>query len=561
VIGIAWDGWQVQRECVRLLVARSRYRLQRTIMRMASPRRIVATLLTVIFACVYLINGIFILATRQPADPETLRLWLSGGMVLYAIYHAVRCAWSTQTSDLELQAAESLWLGGAPIHRSTLAIYQVAGLVMATAAKTVLLATVLFVDAKRIELLCVGVFASLLLLEVVRLILARWASALDERSRIGFRIATTTIAIAVVLQIIARIFANVPTGSGTATYIVASFASLGQTAASDIVGYLAMPWSPAANVAVSDGYGLVVAGQLVMALASLPIAIVGLVCVDARSERIAYDREVQRLATGDLRTRSCGTDKASALSIRWAMDRRTFLATDLAAMLARQWITIKRYAVTIAISFLIPTLLCLSPLVTGKITDQWFFVVGGIAMCTMLLAPPALRIDFRRDLKRMLLLRSLPVRPVWMVMGQIGLPVAITCGFQWVTLAVAALVTTPGWSMFLLWAGVLPALSLFTFAIENAIFLAFPHHEKTQGIMMMVRAKLTFLGKIAVLVAALAGLALWVTWCRNLLPETAELFAVVIGAVTFAWAIALASVAVTTWCWSRFDLAFDVPPE
>lgn len=561
MIGVAWDDLRTHRECVRLLLTRSRFCLHRTMTRMASPRRIVATLLTITFAGLYLINGAFILATRQPADAENLRLWLSGGMVIYAIYHAVRCAWSRQTSDLALSDAESLWLGGAPIHRSTLAVYEVAALVLSTAAKTLMLAVVLFVDAKHIELLMVGVFASLLLLEIVRLTIARWASALDEPARIVFRIAATSIAVAVVLQWIARIFASVPTGNGTAAYIVAAFSSLGQTAASDTIGYLATPWAAAANVAVSPGYDFATLIQLVIAVASLPIAIIGLVIIDQRTHRLSHAREVTRLAAGDLRTRNDVIDKASLLSIRSTLDRLTFLATDLAAMMARQWISIKRYAGTIGFSFLIPTLLCLSPLVTGKITDQWFFVVGGIAMCTVLLAPPALRIDFRRDLRRMLLLRSLPVRPVSMVMGQIGLPVAITCGFQWLTLAIAAWVTQPGWSMFLLWTGLLSALSLFTFAIENAIFLSFPHHEKTQGIMMMVRAKLTFLGKVAVLLLALASLATWVGFCRHVLPQPFAVSAAVIGAVAVAWAFALAAVAITTWCWNRFDLACDVPPQ
>ncbi len=561
MIGVAWDGLGTHRECLRLLLTRSRFRLHRTITRMASPRRIVATLLTIAFAGLYLINGAFILATRQPADAESWRLWLSGGMVLYAIYHAVRCSWSRQTSDLALSDAESLWLGGAPIHRSTLAVYEVVKSVVATAAKTLLLSVVLFVDAKQIELLIVGVFMSLLLLEIVRLTIARWATALDDRSRIQFRIAATSIAVAVVVQLFARIFAIVPTGGGGAAYVNAAFTSLGQTAASGMIGCLATPWIAAANVAVGSGDDFATLLQLVIAAASLPVAIVGLVVTDARSERLSHAHEVMRLAGGDLRTRNDTTNKPSLLSIRSMLDRLTFLATDLAAMMARQWVSIKRYAGTIGFSFLIPTLLCLSPLVTGKITDQWFFVVGGIAMCTVLLAPPALRIDFRRDLRRMLLLRSLPVRPVSMVMGQIGLPVAITCGFQWLTLAIAAWVTQPGWSMFFLWAGLLSALSLFTFAIENAIFLSFPHHEKTQGIMMMVRAKLTFLGKVAVLLLALMSLATWVGFCRNVLPGNFAIFAVVIGAVAMAWAFALAAVAVTTWCWTRFDLACDVPPE
>ena len=79
------------------------------------------------------------------------------------------------------------------------------------------------------------------------------------------------------------------------------------------------------------------------------------------------------------------------------------------------------------------------------------------------------------------------------------MPVAITWTYQWVTLMIAAWVTCPGWSQVLMWTGLLNALAVFTFAVENALFLAFPHHERAEGIAMMVRAKLTFLGKATVI--------------------------------------------------------------
>ncbi len=231
------------------------------------------------------------------------------------------------------------------------------------------------------------------------------------------------------------------------------------------------------------------------------------------------------------------------------------------AVVSRQWVSVKRYRGTIAFSFLIPILLCLSPLVTGQVKEQWFYVVGGIALCTMVLAPSALRLDFRRDLRRMLLLRSLPVKPLSMVLGQVGLPITITWIFQWFTICVAAIVTRPGGDQILLWTALLNALAVFIFAAENALFLAYPHHERSEGVAMMVRAKLTFLAKGTLILLALGLLVAWATLCRRLLSPAYAETAFVSGSLVASWAVALVAVAAATICWRRFDAGIDIPPQ
>ncbi|QDT04154.1 hypothetical protein K227x_25430 [Rubripirellula lacrimiformis] len=559
-----WDQWATHRELLRLLVLRGRFRFARTMDRIRSPRRIVATTLTLLFLVLYIANGWWILSTRQPADPERMRWWLSGGMVMYGVYHALRCAWSRQTAELEMSPAEILWLGGAPIRRSSLAIYHVAGLVFSTALKTALLAVVLAVDAKHLELMCIGVFTSLLLMEIVRLTVGRWASSLSETGRRKFRVVTTLIATAIALQVILRTVAMTPMGAPTVTYVIHLFSAIGQTAASDAVQWMSLPWIPTAHLAVAETYGMWTMVQFASAIAILPLAILTLVGIDSRSRTAAHQAELAHLQRNDYRSsdQDLSADpnhRPSFVGISNWLSRWGW--ADAAAVMSRQWISVRRYSGTIVFSFVVPTVLCLSPLATGRITDQWFFVVGGIALCTVLLAPPALRIDFRRDLKRMQLLRSLPVRPIAMVIGQLAIPVFITCLFQWITIAIAAAVTMPGWSAVMLWTGMLSALSLFTFAIENALFLAFPHHEKAEGIAMMIRAKLTFLGKAALMIASLAILAGWATWCQSNLPQPAAAIAMVTGAVAATWGIAGVAVWVTAGCWRRFDLSLDVPPQ
>lgn len=560
-----WDTWKTHQTLASLTLTRARFRIERTLRRIRSPRRIVATTLAIAFFAIYLLNGIFILSAREAADPERLRLWLSGGMVIYAVYHAVRCGWSKSIVDLELTPAETLWLGGSSICRSSLAIYHVGNMVVPAMLKTGLLAVVLMRDVQHFEMLVLGMFTSLILLEITRLIVARLIAGMSVRHRHLFRLAATAIALAIAFQVISRVMATTPLGSQTLLYLLNGFRALGEVASSPMIQWLAVPWIPAAHLTVTQQYAWLTLSQVLATAGVLPLSILLLVRADQWSIDQSHRREEHRLASGEFDTRESQSREIARQrqprTLELLQRSAPAFAGDVIILIARQAVSVRRYAATILFSFLVPSLLCLSPLVTGQVTEQWFYVVGGIALCTMLLAPPALRIDFRRDLKRMLLLRSLPVQPLSMVIGQLTLPILITWVFQWTTLAIAALVTQPGWGQVILWTGMLSALAVLTFAGENALFLAYPHHERSEGVAMMIRAKLTFLGKGSVIALALGLLVAWATLCRWYLPQPYVASVFVVGAVVSTWTMALAGLIAATNCWRRFDFACDTPPE
>ena len=561
----AWDNASVYRQLSHLTSMRRCFRFRRMMDRLRSPRRIAATLFAIVFFTIYLLNGIFIVSAREPADPMRLRLWLSGGMVLYAIYHCVRCAWSSNTVDLELSSSEKLWLGGAPLKRSTLAVYHVAGTIVSAMLKTLLLAVVLAIDVNYFGFLLLGVFTSLVLLETSRLIVARWSTALSKSGRTWFRIAATSVSAAVIIQVLARMTAMTPSGSDTWVYVLNGFNSLGDVAASTVVQWIAIPWIPGAYLAVTENWQWLTLMQLVATFATFPMMILLLVRVDAWSIKRTHQREQQRLQAGDFQSNtqptSLSLNQANHAIFNQLARFVPAWASDTVAVMSRQWTTVVRYRGTLLFSFVIPTLLCLSPLATGEVSQQWVFVVGGIGLCTMLLAPPALRIDFRRDLRRMLMLRSMPVGPRSMVVGQLAMPILITWAFQAFTIAVATIVVRPDLLQVFLWFGLLTALAVFTFAIENALFLTYPHHERAEGVGMMVRAKLTFLGKATVIATSFGLLIAWSAICRDSFPSWIQMTVFVGGAVAAAWGIATAAMLVATRCWRRFDIGLDTPPE
>lgn len=554
------------RHLIWLTAHRGLFRFRRTVDRMRSPRRIVASIIAIIFLCVYVLNGVVILASRRTADPESLRLWLSGGMVMYLIYHSVRCVWTDRQVDLEYTAAEELWIGGAPLKRSTVATYKVNNILFSALLKTFFLVVALAPDVPHAALLAIGVFAALVLLETVRMIWQRIVGGLSGRHLSRLRLAMTMIATAVVIQFFAQLASMTAAGSPPGAYVLNSFRAIGEIASCKMIQYLAIPWRSAALLATTDQITSHTAVQLLASIALVPSAILALVRIDAWAAAACLSRERAYLAAGNYLRASAGHQKSqlglaedplAAQLERWLP---RWLQRSL-ALVWRQALSVRRYSGTIVFSFLLPTLLCLSPLMTGHDANQWAFVVGGIAMCTMLLAPPALRLDFRRDLKRMLLLRSLPLRPLDAVIGQLMLPTLITIAFQWTTLTIAALVLSPGWSQLLGWGGMLSALAVFTFAAENALFLAYPHHENAQGIGMVVRANVMFLGKATLIAAAVGALLVWVTVCQTMFSESLSVPMYVLGSVGGTWLIAAAAVATTAWCWRRFDISADLPPE
>ena len=554
-----WDAPGTHFQLVALVAKRAVFRIGRLFQRLRSPRRLLATSLAVLFFGFYVLNGIFVLSARQPADPARLQLWLSGGMVIYAMYHMVRCVWSRKLPDLELTEAETVWLGGAPIRRSSLALYHVNTVFISSLIKAFLLSVVLMFDVTHVEFLLLGVLTSLILLESLRVVLQRWSAGLCDKRRTQMRIAATAVIVALALQVIARVFVVTPYNAPPHKFFFNALTALGQTASCEAVQWLSLPWYASSHLAVAKGYSLLTCFLLLASILMVPAVSVLLVYADRWANQQRHLRQRERLASGKFSRNGAVPVEA----MQWTgLPKTSFSrASDTAgALIARQGVGVRRYAGTILFSFVIPTLLCLSPLVTGQVTERWFYVVGGIAMCTVLLAPPALKIDFRRDLKRMLLLRSLPVRPFSMVIGQLYLPICITLTFQWVTMLIAAVFAWPGLSQFVLWAGMLNALAVFTFATENALFLAYPHHEHSEGVAMMIRTKLTFLGKGAVLAGSLAALAAWAIFCKAVFSGVWVKLMLLTGAIATTWMIAAIALYAAAWCWKRFDLAYDVPP-
>ena len=148
-----------------------------------------------------------------------------------------------------------------------------------------------------------------------------------------------------------------------------------------------------------------------------------------------------------------------------------------------------------------------------------------------------------------------------MVIGQLFTPVILTVAFQSFVMAIAAMIVQPGWSQTLLWYGILPPFAVTVFAAENAIFLAFPHRERAQGIAMIIRTKVVFLGKAISLLGLLGLLIAWAVVCRRFLPGVILAPTFLVTSTLGSILIAAATLRVTERAWRRLDCASDAPCE
>lgn len=569
-----------------LETVRAETRFVRFLERIRSPRNALSTGFAIAFVGLYLLFGMTVLARRDVVDPIRLQAWLSGGMVCYAIFHSIKYAFASPKDNRKtgdpMSPALSLWIGGGPLPRYMVAFHEVVALIPATAIKTCLLSVVLFRDVPSITCLWIGVFAALFTLEWIRRLASLVIDALNCREKKLIRFAAGLVAIALVTQIGMLAWIRTPAGSDPAVYLGSTIGELAQYAMSEPVQWLAFALQPASHLAVLQPFEfatpifpsgwLVVHGVILLfatfgSLASIMFAYAKL---DQWSLERRHFNEQERLTTwGSANQSKLDRERQTNRSFRWSDIASMFLRFDpgVHAISMRQWHCVVRYKWNVLISFAIPMALSLSPLLTsdsdfaGQHAKQWIFVIGGIALSTLLLAPPALQIDFRRDLKRMSFLRSFPLSSLSMCAGMLVVPVAITMFFQWSTLAIALVISPLPQSQAIWLAGVLPSLALTTFALENALFLSFPHHVHDQGIAMVIRAKVTFLWKglvLAIFPLLFYGL---IALSAAFVPEPFGMSVVYLSSTFGFWMVALSSVAVCIWAWGRFDPTIDAPVE
>jgi hypothetical protein len=101
-------------------------------------------------------------------------------------------------------------------------------------------------------------------------------------------------------------------------------------------------------------------------------------------------------------------------------------------------------------------------------------VAVSVLLAVGLFAPSMIGYDFRPDLGRLEVLKTLPLEPGRLVVGQLVTPALVLTAEEWLALAVIALITRPGPALCAAVVVVLPAFNFLLLEVENLFFLWYP---------------------------------------------------------------------------------------
>ena len=155
------------------------------------------------------------------------------------------------------------------------------------------------------------------------------------------------------------------------------------------------------------------------------------------------------------------------------------------------------------------------------------FLVASVAFYSYLLLPAALMLDFRRDVDRLAVLKTLPISSTNIVLGQLVVPVTMCSVFQAIVFSISAFagVESAGWFL-TCWLAFIP-MNLLIMSFENLIFMLHPYRRNKEGVDVFLRTILTFAGKGLTWGAGAALVLLWALACRYLAENV-----VVVGGVS-----------------------------
>ncbi len=194
--------------------------------------------------------------------------------------------------------------------------------------------------------------------------------------------------------------------------------------------------------------------------------------------------------------------------------------------------------------------------------ENMLLVLGPVALWLTLFLTTMLPFDFRGDIDRLALLKTLPL-PAWrLAVGQLLAPVLLMTGLQWLGLIAVVWVSPPAeWLLptCLACALYVAPINFLLFALDNLLFLLFPTRlmAATPGDFQALGRNVLFMVAKATALFVVAVAAGVVAWAAYLVTGRNE----VAGAA--AWPVVLlcaaALVPLVAWAFVLFDVGRDTP--
>lgn len=468
---------------VLLLRQRNAGRLRSIGEQLFAPGKRVRTLLCLLLAVVWLGNAAATVVLREAYTHETFRRSASLALLGYFLWQVIRVAAVRPVAAIEWTPAERQYLVAGPFTRRERLAYRILSTLPGTFFKAACVACFFLPEIRVWWAALGGAFLGFAFLELLRLTVDVVASGVSRTAyRLGRIVALGTVGVVGVIAF-ARTVAVAGTLDGpiAAWSIVARFADELIAFRTTPVGrVIEAPFVVFANVVAAEQVSIALLGWLCAGIAMwLTTAglLVRLTDWLGDDERAFLPAEAH---VGDRRSRFVEIPRWRGVGpIAW-----------------RQFLGARQYAQGVLLALAPPVVLALSPLLLPlDATATFANVVGGAAFYSLVLLPSAMKFDFRMDFERIAVLKSLPLSPRVVVVGQIAVPVAITVLYQLLVIAVACAVRPVPGGLVLTALLCLVPMTIVIYALENTLFLLSPHRLKQDGLEVLFKGLLTFTAK------------------------------------------------------------------
>lgn len=518
----------------------------------SSPSRSLLSVIVLLLILMWTGQTVAAMFFRNPWPAEQFRFWSAISVAMWTGWHLVRVAWKRPDAPIEWSESEQQQIVARPFTAIDRFIYRCGTILTATLPKVALTTCVLWPDLSWFS--PIGLVLVLMGLELFRMLTDAVACCFSKRGYLVYRFVMIVMAcgLAVYMQREVSQVVDVTTNIAAMTDSAESLPSrLVLLAATDpVCQKLLAPFLVASSLISghSSAITLLYHGSLLCSVVAL------MAVATFRFERLWHR---QKLARERLQWAADVSDG----SVIAREDRRGFKMSRFfgSPLMWRQWKRAVQFAGSLAVSMVIPAVLLAPAAISMPDSNVAFIaVVCGAFFYTFILLPEAIKFDFRLDSEYLVMLKALPMTPVQVVRGQLAVPVLLATAFQWALfLAVGFYREVAGDLVLVAILLSVPVTVLFV-AIDNLIFLLFPHRPTQEGFEAFFRTILKFTGKSALLALFAAALLLWAPLCHGLtillaLESTRLLF--LIGVLAGATALATASFYSVVSTFRRFDVS------
>ena len=486
------------------------------------------------------------------------------------MWNTVKVALRKPVEPFEWTDAERELLLGAPLSRTHVIQFRLTSIVSAAILKSAIFMLVMIPDLVLLPAGFLGMFLGLLSIDALRLGTEVVVWGLTPKERRLFQCSILGFLGVFAANSIAWVTANVDvmrqlSTAGSIGFMLSLFQGMAEQSNTVWGWALLYPFAQLTRLVLATEFNLVV---LQLALGGAVGVASGLWAV-LRLDRWVTQRSAstEKLRFQHLQATNGFFDPRQNLKTTATESRRSVPNWGGVGPLAwRQCYGFLSHLKPMIVALGIPFLLCCLPafsdvegiLLLANIT-------AAVVFYSFLLLPTTCKFDFRRDVDRLSLLKSFPISPTRIVVGQIAGPILLTFVFQSMVM-LFSFCLNPSYPFYwsLLALTIMLPLNAVIFGFENLLFLYYPHRLNQEGIHVFIRTILAFTAKGVVFATGLALVIVWFAISRQFapwivpgIPGSGELL-FASGLIVGLFVIAFGLIGLLSRAFTKFDPSVDL---